>query len=190
MIRGHALDASTGEPLWGDDSVDSGSSYAAVLSDGTVYIPTELRDDGFSVRAVDAATGEELWETDVPRSAAIPLLFPLTASGGNVYVSDEFQVQALDSTTGRSVWSFDTGDIVQNPPTGSNGVVYLRSYSAAYALDESTGEQLWSYEVDYGGLWLVLTSCVPSTQPPGSRSGRLKRTLGRSYPESGTGWCS
>ena len=152
LFRGHALDAYTGELLWRDDSVRSGSNNAAVLSDGTVYIPTEPRDNGFSVRAVDAKTGEPLWETDVPRSPVLPLLFPLTASGGNVYVSDEFQVHALDSTTGRLVWSFDAGEIVQDPPTGSNGVVYLRSYSAAYALDESTGEQLWSYEAEYAGL--------------------------------------
>ena len=97
LISGLALDASTGELLWGDDSGPTGSSDAAVLSDGTVYIPTELRDNGFNVRAVDAETGEQLWETDAPRSSPIPLLFPLTASGGNVYVSDEFQVHALDS---------------------------------------------------------------------------------------------
>ena len=46
LFRGHALDAYTGELLWRDDSVRSGSNNAAVLSDGTVYIPTEPRDNG------------------------------------------------------------------------------------------------------------------------------------------------
>ena len=146
-----ALDATTGDLLWGDESVQIGSISAALLSDGTVYVPAGERDD-FNVRGIDALSGEQLWETDVPRSTDLPLLFPLTALGSNVYVSDEFQLHALESATGSLVWSFDAGDIFQGPPSASNGVVYLRSYTAAYALDESTGEELWRYEVDYGGL--------------------------------------
>ena len=146
-----ALDATTGDLLWSDESAQIGSISAALLSDGTVYIPAGERDD-FNVRGIDALSGEQLWETDVPRSTDLPLLFPLTALGSNVYVSDEFQLHALESATGRLVWSFDAGDIFQGPPSASNGVVHLRSYTATYALDESTGEELWRYEVDYGGL--------------------------------------
>ena len=146
-----ALDATTGDLLWSDESAQIGSTDAALLSDGTVYVPAGERDD-FNVRGIDALSGEQLWETDVPRSTDLPLLFPLTALGSNVYVSDEFQLHALESATGSLVWSFDAGDIVQGPPSASNGMVYLRSYTAAYALDESTGEELWRYEVDYGGL--------------------------------------
>ena len=149
LVNGHALDGSTGALLWSDESVRDRTNNAALMSGGTVYTPTEGRDD-LSVRAIDAASGEQLWETDVPRSSDVPLLFPLTAAGSNILVSDEFQVHALDSTTGSLVWSFDPGDIVRSLPASSNGVVYLRSYSAAYALDDSTGEQLWSYQIDIG----------------------------------------
>ena len=141
----YALDASTGDLLW------TKSAHAALVSDGTIYIPTSPRDDDFSVSAVDAVSGEQLWATNVSRSF-FPLLFPLTAAGSNVYVSDDHRVHALDSTTGKLVWTLDAGDPVTTPPTASNGVVFLRSYTTAYttayALDESTGEELWSHEVD------------------------------------------
>jgi len=146
----YALDASTGELLSSDDSVYE----ELLLSDGTLYFPTWRIDGDLSVhiRAVDAASGEELWTADVPRSSELPLLFPVTASGEKVFVSDDSQVRALDSATGEPSWSFDAGDVVQDPPAASNGAVYLRSYSAAHAVDESTGEQLWSYEIEHGGL--------------------------------------
>ena len=123
LIGCHVLDGTTGELLWRDDLVRSASTQAAVLSDGTVYIPTELPDNGFSVRAVDAETGEQLWGTDVPRSSVIPLLFPLTASGDNVYGLGQFHVHALDSKAGSLTWGFYAGDGVQRPTTSSNDVV-------------------------------------------------------------------
>ena len=144
-----ALDAYTGERLWNDEPVYADS----LLSDGIRYMPDlDFDAPSLNVRAIDESSGDLRWEADVPRSSMLPLIFPLTASGQNIYVSDDYQVHALDSTTGRLAWSFDAGDIVQDPPGVSDGVVYLRSYSAAYALDESTGEQLWRYEVDSGGF--------------------------------------
>ena len=144
------LDALTGELLRNDETLYED----LLLSDGTLYIPIWRIDGDFSVniRAIDESSGDLRWEADVPRSSGLPLLFPLTASGRNIYVSDDYQVRALDSTTGKLAWSFDAGDVVEVPPGGADGVVYLRSYSAACALDESTGEQLWRYEVDHGGL--------------------------------------
>ena len=136
----YALNASTGELLLGEENV-------ALVTDRTVYKTSLTRAENFSVSAVDTASGNQLWTTVIPRSG-FPLLFPLTAAGSNVYVSDDHRVHALDSTTGKLVWSFDAGDVVQVPPTASNGVVFIRSYAVAYALDESTGEKLWSYEVD------------------------------------------
>ena len=144
-----ALDAYTGERLWNDEPVYAGS----LLSDGIRYMPDlDFDAPSLNVRAIDERSGDLRWDADVPRSSEFPLIFPLTASRSNVYVSDYYLVHALDSTTGRLAWSFDAGDIVDAPPRGSDGVVYLRSYSAAYALDESTGEQLWSYDVEgYAG---------------------------------------
>ena len=144
-----ALDAYTGERLWNDEPVYADS----LLNDGIRYMPVlDFDASSLNIRAIDERSGELRWGADVPRSSMLPLIFPLTASGQNIYVSDDYQVHALDSTTGRLAWSFDAGDVVESPPGASDGVVYLRSYSAAYALDESTGEQLWRYDVDNGGL--------------------------------------
>ena len=142
-----ALDAYTGERLRDSEPASAGS----LLSDGIRY--TSVPDsDGLNVRAIDDSSGELMWEADVRRSSWLPLLFPLTASGGNVYVSDGDTVHALDSTTGKLAWSFadDTGSPIQSPPLAADGVVFLRSYSAAYALDEPTGDLLWRYEASIG----------------------------------------
>ena len=144
------LDALNGNLRWNDETWYE----ELLLNDGTLYIPV-WRIDGDSsvnVRAIDEHSGELRWEADVPRSSDLPLLFRLTATGSNVYVSDEYRVHALDSATGNLAWSFDAWDIVQAPPRGSDGVVYLMSYSAVHALDELTGEQLWRYAVDTGGF--------------------------------------
>ena len=138
----YALDAATGKELWRSEP----SSFS--VSGATVYQVTEpMSNMKAEVSATDGRSGEKMWATNVSRSFSL-LLFPPTAAGGNVYVSDDHRVHALDSTTGKLVWSFDAGDVVQVPPTASNGVVFIRSYATAYALDESTGEKLWSYEVD------------------------------------------
>ena len=147
----YALDASTGDLLWSEKSALGGSNHAALVSDGTVYIPTSPRGDDFGVSAVDAVSGEQLWATEMPRSG-LSLLFPLTAAGSNIYVSNDLQVDALEVTTGELIWSFISDAPVQAPPTASSGVVYLNAHGTAYALDESTGEQLWSYG---GGLFIL-----------------------------------
>ena len=140
----YALDAATGTELWRSEVI-----YSSVSGE-TAYLGTETA-DALEVSAIGGRTGKQTWATRAPRSSPIPLFFPLTAAGANVYISDDLQVHALDSTTGKLVWSLDAGEVVQAPPTASNGAVFLRSYTTAYALDESTGEQLWSYEVDSAG---------------------------------------
>ena len=140
-----ALDAYSGERLWNDGPVYADS----VLSDGIRYMPDlDFDASRLDVRAIDESSGELRWEAAVALSSELPLIFPLTATGANLYVSDDNQVHALDSATGRLAWSFDAGDVVDSPPRASDGVVYLRSYSAAYALDESTGKQRWRYDLD------------------------------------------
>ena len=180
-----ALDASTGELLSSDEPVRE----ELLISDGVTYFSTQRIDGDFSVhvRAVDVASGEELWTAAVPRSSELPLLFPVTASGDLVFVSDENRVRALDSTTGEPAWSFEAGDgddgIVQDPPAASNGVVYLRSYSAAYALEESTGAQLWKYDIAYDfwerppvitdGVWALVEFEVQVLHGLDAATGRL-----------------
>ena len=138
----YALDASTGELLWRDDAV-----HDPLISDGTIYIPTSPSSADFSsaVSAVDVASGEQLWTAEVSRSE-FPLLFPLTLTGKNIYVSDYHAVHVLDATTGELAWSFsaDSPDSpLQIPPVVSGGMVYLveveREYALVSALDEATG---------------------------------------------------
>ena len=143
LDRLYALSASTGDLLWSVDK-SYGGNNAPQVSDGTVYIPTSIRSDDFSVRAVDAVSGEQMWATQMSRST-FPLFYPLTLAGKNIYVSDDQEVHALDATTGELAWSSRAGG--QAPPTGAEGRVYImRGHATALALDEVTGEPLWSYE--------------------------------------------
>ncbi len=140
----YALDAATGRGLWRSEA-----HY--FTEDGTIAFMVTEAADGLGLGAIDGITGEHKWVAHVPRSSSIPLRFPPTAAGQNIFISDDSRVHALDATSGELEWSLDTTDIVDTPPTTSNGVVFLRSYSTAYALDESTGEQLWSYEAHHAG---------------------------------------
>ena len=138
-----ALDAYTGDFLGRRDF-----TYLVVTAE-VVYQGTQL-DKNLEISAVDVDSGARLWDTEVTRSTDLPLLFPITAAGSNLYVSDGFEVHALDSTTGSLAWTFDAGDILPAPPAALDGVVYMQSYSEALALDETTGEVLWRAVEEYG----------------------------------------
>lgn len=140
LVQDFALDASTGELLWSDEGSVSG------VSGRTGYRFTDTN-DSIRVSAIDVASGDQIWATEVPRlTPGFPLLFPLTHTGKNIYVSDDHEVHALDASTGELVWSFRTESPVQTPPTGAAGKVYMISGYTSHALDEATGEPLWSYE--------------------------------------------
>ena len=130
----YVLDASTGELLSQINvlglAVDETTAYLYWQGTGVT-----------TISAIDEISGDVTWEADVALPSEFPMLFPLTVTGSNVYISDLSQVHALDATTGDLVWSFadDTESPIQSPPMAVDGVVFLRSYSAAYALDESTG---------------------------------------------------
>ena len=119
------MDALTGDLLRNDETWHE----ELLLNDGTLYIAV-WRIDGdssVSVRAVDEDSGDKMWEADVSRSSELPLLFPLTATGANVYVSDDYQLHSLDSSTGKLAWSFDAGDVVEVPfrEFGRSGLVQV-----------------------------------------------------------------
>ncbi len=143
----YVLDASTGELL------SQINALGLAVDETTAYL--YWQGTGVTtISAIDEIYGEVIWEADVALPSEFPMLFPLTVTGSNVYISDYSQVHALDAITGDLAWSFadDMESPIQSPPMAVDGVVFLRSYSAAYALDESTGEQIWRYDASYGGL--------------------------------------
>ena len=153
-VSGLALDAVTGELLWSTDGA-SGGVFAPDMSGSTFFmlkgdIWDDLGDiwDDLVVTAVDGPSGRELWTATIPSSG--PSLFPLTASGDQIYVSDDAQVHALDAATGELVWSHHDSSSLDGPvarPAASEGSVFLMSYDTAYALDTANGELLWSRKI-------------------------------------------
>ena len=140
----YALDGRTGELLWTKDGTDDGYVTVPTVAGSTVY--TGFWSDGlfdFTVSALNAVSGEQLWSRTGFRSSPISL-FPLTAVGNNVYVSDDHTVHALSAETGKLLWSVEI--LTQTPPTAFDGKVYFVASHTALAFDEMTGELLWSYE--------------------------------------------
>ena len=144
----YALDATTGELLWSTDAA-SGGIYDPDMSGSTVFMLQGGMWDDLIVTAVDGPSGRELWTATMPSSG--PMAFPVTASGSQVYVSDDAQIHALDAATGELVWShYDDSSSLGAPvarPTASEGSVFLLSYDTAFALDTANGELLWSRKI-------------------------------------------
>ena len=144
----YALDAATGEVLWSAQRPPS-SIYTPGANGDTVYGQQGSTWDDLTMSAVDGISGEQLWTAVIPNSG--PMLFPVTASGSRVYVSDDEQIHALDATTGDLAWSYSAdGSSPGGPPAAfaaSEGSVYLVLHNSAYALDEATGELLWGLEM-------------------------------------------
>ena len=183
-----ALDAYTGERLWNDEPVYADS----LLSDGIRYMPDlDFDASNLNVRAIDESSGELRWETEVALSSELPLLFPLTATGGNVYVSDDYQVHALDSTTGKLAWSFDAEDVVQDPPrdrtewctSGPTRQPTPWTNRLGSSCGDTTqrlaalGTVCPSSWTTCGLWWTAALTCRASTEPRDSRSGPMMPTM-------------
>jgi glucose dehydrogenase len=131
-----ALDAGTGEVLWG---FGSGMSGPAAVADDVVYVGSS---DG--AYALDAATGDERWLFHTDGWFASPVVVD-----GVVYVTshvipgNEYYIHALDAATGEERWRFQTGGTI-SPPAVANGIAYISSGDGyVYALDTTTLEERW-----------------------------------------------
>ena len=150
----YALDGRTGELLWVKDGPDDGYATVPTVTGSTIYTGF-LRDYNgrydLTVSALDAVSGEQMWSRTGLRSSTVPLFFPLTAVGNNVYVSDDHTVHALSAETGTLLWSAEI--LTQTPPTAFDGKVYfVTNHTTAQAFNEMTGELLWSYEPVITGI--------------------------------------
>jgi outer membrane protein assembly factor BamB len=139
-----AINATTGQYLWGYNADESMSSIPAI-GNGLVYVVGPggpLLGPGGYLVALDAATGTLRWSHYVKQITA-----PLTVLNNAVFVcstntpSGNSMLVAFNALTGSVLWRFTRG-------CGSlrvaNNVIYDSPGSVLYALDATTGSTLWS----------------------------------------------
>ncbi len=135
-----ALDAETGEDVWGPIDI-GGASVGLTAGDGQVFT---LNTSGF-LQAFDQETGAQTWITDVPYQysfSSAPTYFDgmvytgAAGSGGNAY--------AFDASSGDLVWtrSVANGDN-SSPAVTADGMYVSYACYQTYDFDPKTGEQIW-----------------------------------------------
>ena len=144
----YALDAETGELLWGFETQDVIRSSPTV-TDGAVYVGSNDN----HVYALDRQTGELLWRYDTrdwiqySPPARDEIVFVAAMSEG------DRRIHALDEASGDVLWVAETSYPFDDElaPAIENGKVYAPSGSGElHVLDASTDELLWSLDVGLG----------------------------------------
>ena len=133
----HALDASTGEPVW-SFSAGMGAESPPTVVEEVAYL-TAVN----SAYALDEDTGEAIWKYGTERFPARD--FPAVVADGIYYFSPDNVLYALDAPTGKSIWSYQTDWFINIRPLVAEDMVFTGSEDGGfYALDAATGELVWS----------------------------------------------
>ena len=164
----NALDASTGQFLWGE-SLGAGLFDRTPLGvAGTFYVVTSSPDQ---LVALDARTGATRWSAALNGSEATqPVWFD-----GTIYVATD-TVYAFDAATGAQRWSAPVpdrltgGNAVVNgaPAVDVNGVYVTGHDGDVDGFDRQTGDQLWATSIGrYGTNDTAVDSGVVVAQDAG-----------------------
>lgn len=179
LIRLHALEAATGEPLWDPVELTSHASLAA--ADGTLFVTdtvevAESLDNTGRVVAYDIRSGESMWTYETGGFLSNPVYVD-----GQVYVHGRADgtIQRIDASTGTSNWSVYIG-AGGNPGNllVVDGLLVIGANQSIYAVaggGESGTPAAAEDPVDLSGL----PACEPPRTPPGEPlSGDPANTLG------------
>lgn len=138
--------------------LDFDLSYAPVVKDGRVFVPSNVTD---SVTAYSATDGAELWRAyaDGPVRLA-----PVAWEDRVFFISDDGRLYCVDAATGAEIWRFQGGPsdhrllgneriisfwAARGAPVVYDGIVYFAAGVwpmhgvFIYALDAATGEVVW-----------------------------------------------
>ncbi len=130
-----ALDARTGERVWGRVPIEAGEAIA--YDEGRVFVSAEYG----ILQAYDARNGARLWIHELGG------LFgsTLTAADGRIFAVVDGVICALDALDGQLLWKTPTTLGAVNAPVSVwGGRVYGGNANGLVCLDERTGIQLWS----------------------------------------------
>lgn len=156
----YALDRVRGGFQWKVE-LDGVAQEGALATDGQRLFLFEMQTGeeltyGQRVVALDAERGEIEWRfedfADEVEPSCYPLLSPLVAAGGVVYVPCYSKLYALNGLTGERLWRFAPPSPLLTPLVVSDGILYLSRFESEYkregqflALDAASGDILWDY---------------------------------------------
>ena len=146
----YALDASSGDGLWGPIELGGTDDRAGIAYDNGFVFAINYSGQ---LTAFEAATGDEEWTTALPGQYAFSS--PPTASGGVVYVGGAGiggTLYAVDETNGELLWTGSVANGDQSSPAVSDTGVYV-SYACEQTYDfaPTTGDLIWQHATDCEG---------------------------------------
>ena len=151
-MRVHAIDLTTGEPLWRKSLLPEGEQSAfgggLAYQDSTLYAATGVGE----VHALDAATGETLWTRDL----VTPMRAGPLVTERAIFVTDILgRITALDRA-GERLWSLDaplsiTTILGPNTPAATDQGIYAMRPNGVLVAILPTGEEAWRYDVGLQG---------------------------------------
>jgi outer membrane protein assembly factor BamB len=165
-----ALDAKTGELLWGVTTPDEVNTSPLVV-DGTVFFG-----DYDNFYALDKTNGDLIWSKYVYGTESSPAYH----NGNVLFGNDLGTLYCLDAVTGNEVWTFDIGGgspAIYSAPAILNDAVYFGDVDGKiYKLNANTGDLIWKYETDgrlgFGSaavaedkVYFTCSSTAPSVVP-------------------------
>ncbi len=180
----HALDATTGKPLW-QHSVGGKIRTSALVLDDRIILASL---DQF-VSALDRKTGTPLWRID----SGGPVTTSPVFAGGHILVGTRsYMLVALHPADGSRAWErFQWFSWVESTPLLAGSSLYIGSSDnrAVRALNPADGRTLWSTDLN-GWAWarpavstdLVFANCAGPAEyplkpaPTGSLSALDRRT--------------
>jgi outer membrane protein assembly factor BamB len=156
----YALDAATGDTLWGPVLIPNGAYWwaAAAYDNGTIFVVPDTGSpfgESGAMFAYEAATGSLLWSVALPEQYLYSS--PPTALNGIVYTAGAGTggtLYALDEANGNVLWTAGVANGDNSSPVVTTKGVYV-SYACpnVYDFAPTTGTAIWSYNsgCDGGG---------------------------------------
>ena len=137
----HAVDASTGKPLWTYETEGGAEILSSVNFSGPSLLVGSY--DGF-LYCLDCKTGKLLWkvETGAPVHCS-----PAISEGKTFVAGCDGLLRVIDVKTGKEVSQLELGENTAASPAVDGGLLYVGTYgSQIKGVDWKAGKILWSYQ--------------------------------------------
>ncbi len=152
-----ALDEDTGNEVWRHDFGFLNSLGNPSFDQGHIYVRSSSGLDS-QLWSFNAATGLAEWTTVIARWES----YPLTISGGRIYIADAGALIGIDQSTGKQLFAYKMDPWIRYEdwsPSTLDGHLYTFVGGVFREHSTSSGEPLWSLELSppWKNYWYVNT---------------------------------
>lgn len=150
----YAVDARTGEKIWGFHLSKRAINSTVAIADGVVYAghSEENVDEGQMGRVVafdirgsgDITRSNEKWRRSITAGFSSPLV-----RNGRVYIVDNSaNLHCLDAETGQDVWELNIGRVGKGSPTWADGKIFVTEVNGLFHIVEPGQQEARSLDVE------------------------------------------